>query len=348
MKMNRLGSTDSFISEFCLGTMTFGTQTSQEDAFYQMDLALDAGINIFDTAELYPVNPIRSQTSGDSERIIGRWHKDRGNREKVYIATKIAGQGMKLIRDGEPITSKNLPLALEDSLKKLQTDYIDLYQVHWPNRGSYMFRQNWNYDPTGQNSSQTQDNILEVLEALNLLVKEGKIRHFGLSNESAWGTAQWLRIAKENQCPKVEAIQNEYSLLCRLYDTDLAELSWNEDVGLLAYSPLATGLLTDKYKSGSVNPPLSRMQHSSNLGGRVTPRVWPAIEAYKKIANQYNLSLTHLSLAWCRYRPFMASAIIGATNAEQLKYILGALDVVLSDECLTDINRAHKAHPMPF
>ncbi|MCY4445658.1 MAG: aldo/keto reductase [Rhodobacteraceae bacterium] len=348
MKMSRLGNTDQFVSELCLGTMTYGTQTSQEDAFCQMDLAFEAGINIFDTAELYPVNPISQKTQGDSERIVGRWLKQRGKRDNVYIATKIAGEGMKLIRNGEPITSKNLPMAVEASLRLLQTDYIDLYQIHWPNRGSYMFRQNWNFDPSRQNPQQTLDNMLDVLEGMNELVKVGKVRHFGLSNESAWGTAQWLHIASQHGLPKVETLQNEYSLLCRLYDTDLSELSFNENVGLLAYSPLATGLLTDKYQNGCVTPLNSRMALNPTLGGRVTPRVWPAIETYKAIAEKYHMSLTHMSLAWCRYRPFMASAIIGATHSDQLKYLLKAVDVALPEECLLAINNAHREHPMPF
>ncbi len=348
MKFKRLGKTDQFVSELCLGTMTFGTQTSEEDSFRQMDMAQDAGINIFDTAELYPVNPIRKETQGDSERIVGKWLRKSGNRDKILVATKIAGQGMRLIRNGDPITSQNLSLAVEASLERLQIDCIDLYQIHWPNRGSYMFRQNWNFDPTRQNPKQTRDNFLDVLTSMNDLVKAGKVRFFGLSNESAWGTSQWLQTASEHGFPKVEAVQNEYSLLCRLYDLDLAELSFHEEVGLLAYSPLATGLLTDKYQGGGHIPSGSRMSLNSTLGGRVTPRVWPAIEAYKTVATKHGVSLAHMAIAWCRYRPFMASAIIGATHSTQLEYLLQVTDIALSPECLVAINSTHRKHPMPF
>ncbi len=348
MKFNRMGQTDQFISELCLGTMTYGTQTPEEDAFRQMDLALDVGINIFDTAEMYPVNPISKETQGDSERIIGRWLKKSGKRSNILIATKVAGDGMKLIRNGAPISSKTIPEAVEASLKLLQTDYIDLYQLHWPNRGSYMFRQNWTYDPTKQNRDEILDNMEDVLHCLGSLVKEGKIRYIGLSNESAWGTSQWLRIANEKGLPRMEILQNEYSLLCRLFDLDLGELSHNDNVGLLAYSPLAAGLLTGKYQGGTKVPAGSRMSLVANMGGRATPRVWPAIEAYGKIAKKYGIDLPHMALAWCRYRYFMASAIFGATTYDQLTYLLEAIQVTLPDECLEDIDLIHKTHPMPY
>ncbi len=348
MKFNRMGQTDEFISELCLGTMTYGTQTPEDDAFRQMDLAVDQGINIFDTAEMYPVNPISKETQGDSERIIGKWLKKSGQRDKVLIATKVAGDGMRLIRNGAPISSKTIPEAVDASLRLLQTDYIDLYQLHWPNRGSYMFRQNWTYNPTSQNRDETLDNMEDVLSCLDGLIKEGKIRYIGLSNESAWGTSQWLRVADEKNLPRMQILQNEYSLLCRLFDLDLGELSHNEKVGLLSYSPLAAGLLTGKYQGGKTVPAGSRMSIVAQMGGRATPRVWPAIEAYNEVAQKYGVDLPLLALAWCRYRFFMASAIFGATTYNQLTYLLTSTKISLSEDCLEDIDRVQKSHPMPF
>ena len=200
------------------------------------------GVNFVDTAEMYPVNPVSAETLGNSERIIGNWNAKTGRRGDYILATKHSGEGMRHVRDGAPISSKTIAPTVEASLKRLKTDYIDLYQFHWPNRGSYMFRQNWSYDPSGQNRGETLANMEDCLEALQREVDRGTIRAFGLSNESAWGTAQWLRISEERGWPRVASIQNEYSLVCRMYDTDLAELSVNEDVGLMAFSPLGTGL----------------------------------------------------------------------------------------------------------
>ncbi|MCY4261258.1 MAG: aldo/keto reductase [Rhodobacteraceae bacterium] len=347
MKYNTLGRTEILVSELCLGTMTYGTQTSEDDAFRQMDMAIDHGINIFDTAELYPVNPISRNTVGDSERIVGNWLKKSGKRNDVLIATKIAGEGMQLIRNGEPITAHTLNRAIEGSLQRLQIGTIDLYQLHWPNRGSYMFRKNWTYDPSGQKTDDTLANMEEVLAALQGLRDQGKVRHFGLSNESAWGTAQWLRLAQANNWPRMQSIQNEYSLLCRLFDTDLAELAHNEKIGLLAYSPLATGILTGKYQNGRI-PPASRREHSHNLGNRATDRAWQAVDAYLDLANRFEVALPHLALAWCRARPFMTSAIFGATTTEQLTFLLDSVDVHLDDACLAEIDAVNRTIPMPF
>ncbi len=347
MKMNPLGRTGLTVSELCLGTMTFGTQTSEAEGHAQIDRALAAGINFIDTAEMYPVNPIRAETIGRTEEIIGNWNAaNKGRRDEFVLATKHSGEGSKA-RDGAPISSKTIPEAVEGSLKRLQTDVIDLYQFHWPNRGSYMFRQNWTYDPSGQNKDETIANMEDCLEALQKQVDKGNIRFFGLSNESAWGTAQFLRISEEHGWPRVATMQNEYSLLCRLYDTDLAELSVNEDVGLIAFSPLAAGLLTGKYLDGAV-PEGSRKSIVSNLGGRMTPRVHGAVAAYVDIAERHGLDPVHMALAWCRTRPFMASAIFGATTMDQLDVALGSVDVVLSDEVMAEIDKAHRAHPMPY
>ena len=347
MKMNELGRTGIIISDLCLGTMTYGTQTDEVDAFTQMDLALDAGVNIFDTAEMYPVNPITAETQGDSEAIVGNWLQSSGKRNQVVVATKHSGAGIKHIRDRAPITPSSIPHAIDGSLKRLKTDMIDLYQFHWPNRGSYMFRQNWNYDPSKQNKAETVQDIQDCLGALTREVERGRIRAFGLSNESAWGTAQWVRAAEEGYGPRVASIQNEYSLMCRMYDTDLAELSANEDVGLLSFSPLAAGLLTGKYAAGAV-PHGSRMSVSPDLGGRNTARAHEASAAYVAVANKHNLDPVHMALAWCVGRPFMASAIFGATNVAQLTHVLSGKDIILAKEVLADLSKTHRAYPMPY
>ena len=347
MIMNQLGRTKIMISDLCLGTMTFGTQTPQDDAFAQMDMALEAGINIFDTAEMYPVNPITAATQGASEEIVGNWLQTSGRRADVVVATKHSGAGLAHIRKGAPITSTSIPVAIEGSLKRLKTDVIDLYQFHWPNRGSYMFRQNWNYDPSQQNKANTVQNIHDCLGALALEIERGTIRSFGLSNESAWGTAQWVRASEEGYGPRVASIQNEYSLMCRMYDTDLAELSANEDVGLLAFSPLATGLLTGKYAKGAV-PKNSRMAITDTLGGRNTERAHAAAASYVSVAQKYGIDPVHMALAWCVGRPFMASSIFGATRKDQLLHILKGADLKLSKEILVELNVVHQAYPMPY
>jgi aryl-alcohol dehydrogenase-like predicted oxidoreductase len=347
MKMNPLGRTGMVVSELCLGTMTFGTQTSEADAHAQIDMALAAGVNFVDTAEMYPVNPVSKETVGDSEAIIGNWNAKSGRRGDYILATKHSGEGLAAVRDGEPISSKTIAPTIEGSLRRLKTDYIDLYQFHWPNRGSYMFRKNWTYDPSGQNREETLANMEDCLEALQAQVEKGNIRAFGLSNESAWGTAQWLRLSEGKGYPRVASIQNEYSLLCRMYDTDLAELSVNEDVGLMAFSPLGTGLLTGKYQNGAV-PEGSRKTLNPELGGRHSPRVYAAVEAYLEIARKHGLDPVHMALAWCRTRPFMASAIFGATTVPQLEHALRSVEVTLTADLLAEIDAAHRAHPMPY
>ena len=347
MKMNPLGRTGMTVSELCLGTMTFGTQTSEADAHTQIEMALAAGVNFVDTAEMYPVNPVSKETVGHSEAIIGNWNEKTGRRSDYILATKHSGEGLAVVRDGEAISSKTIAPTIEGSLKRLKTDYIDLYQFHWPNRGSYMFRKNWSYDPSGQNREETLANMLDCLEALQAQVDKGNIRAFGLSNESAWGTAQWLRLSEEKGYPRVASIQNEYSLLCRMYDTDLAELSVNEDVGLMAFSPLGTGLLTGKYQGGAV-PEGSRKTLNPELGGRHSPRVYAAVDAYLEIAKRHGLDPAHMALAWCRTRPFMASAIFGATTVAQLEHALQSVDVTLDTPVLEEIDAAHRAHPMPY
>ncbi|WP_294608520.1 aldo/keto reductase [uncultured Roseovarius sp.] len=347
MRKKPLGRTGLQVSELCLGSMTWGTQNSLQEGHAQIDRALERGVNFIDTAEMYPTTPISAGTTGRTEEIIGEWFAGTGRRGDVILATKHSGAGFKNARDGAPISAKTIPEAIEGSLRRLKTDCIDLYQFHWPNRGSYMFRKNWAYDPSGQNREETLAHMQESLEALQREVDRGTIRHFGLSNESAWGTAQWLRLSEAGHGPRAASIQNEYSLMCRLYDTDLAELGVNEDVGLLAFSPLAAGFLTGKYQGGAV-PDGSRMAINGDLGGRKTGRAFEAVDAYLVIAHKHGLDPAQMALAWCLTRPFMCSAIFGATTPEQLDLALGAGFITLSDEVLDEIATVHKEHPMPY
>jgi aryl-alcohol dehydrogenase-like predicted oxidoreductase len=349
MKMNPLGRSGLMVSELCLGTMTFGTQTPPDDAFAQIERSLEAGINFMDTAEMYPVNPIRKETVGRTEEILGDWFAANPARRSDWIvATKHSGEGSHA-RDGAPITAETIPGAVEGSLRRLKTDVIDLYQFHWPNRGGYMFRQNWTYDPraAGMSRAEIVQNMEDCLGALQAQVNRGTIRAFGLSNESAWGTAMWLAAAERGGGPRVASIQNEYSLLCRLADTDLAELMIQEEVGLLPFSPLAAGFLTGKYQGGAM-PEGSRMSVNAAMGGRKTERVFPAVDAYLQVARDFGLDPAQMALAWSARRPFVASSIFGATTLAQLQVLLGAADLVLSEELLAVLDSTHKAHPMPF
>ncbi len=342
-----LGRTGIMVSDWCLGTMTFGNQTPQADAHTQIDMAVDAGINFLDSAEMYPVNPIRAETVGLSEQVIGNWIAKTGRRDDVIIATKVSGNNPGWVRDGRGYDGAVIREAVDSSLKRLQTDVIDLYQMHWPIRGSYMFRQNWTYDPSGQNRQQTMDHMVDVLEALGEAVKAGKIRAIGMSNESAWGMTKWIDQAEAAGLPRMASVQNEYSLLCRLYDTDMAEMAVNEDVTLLSFSPLACGLLTGKYQGNTV-PDGSRMSINADLGGRMNDRVLPITQRYLDLAARHGLDPVHMALAWQRTRPFPVSAIFGATSSDQLTRILKGKDVVLSDDVAAEIDALHKAHPMPY
>ncbi|WP_417253576.1 aldo/keto reductase [Celeribacter sp.] len=346
MKMRKIGRSDLLVSEICLGSMTWGTQNTEAEGHAQIDRAKEVGINFIDTAEMYPVNPVRKETAGDTEEIIGQYFAARGGREDWVIASKIAGVGNI---NEEGILASNLEARLDASLNRLQTDYIDLYQFHWPNRGSYAFRQNWKFDPSTQPSkAEIEDNMRSVLEVMGTLQKKGKVREFGTSNESTWGMAQWLRLAEEMNAPRMQSIQNEYSLMFRMYDTDLAELAVHEDITLLAYSPLAAGILSGKYEGGTVVPKGSRMDINGNLGGRVAERTWPAERAYVTLARKHGLDPTTMAVAWTLIRPFDTMPIIGATSVEQLEKSLDARDVTLSEELLKDIEKLHKLHPMPY
>lgn len=347
MKMNRLGRTDILVSEICLGTMTWGSQNTREEAYEQMDYALDHGVNFFDTAELYPTTPLSAETYADTERLIGDWFEKTGKRDKVVLATKVAGPGRPYIREGKPITGAVVREAVDASLKRLKTDYIDLYQIHWPNRGHFHFRGAWSYNPFKQDRSKASSDIAEILEALGDCVKAGKLKAIGLSNETTWGTQKYLTLAEAKGLPRVATIQNEYNLLYRHYDLDLAELSHHEDVGLLAYSPLAGGILSGKYLDGK-KPAGSRGSINGDIGGRLVPQQEAATRAYVELAKANGLDPSAMALAFCLTRPFMASVIIGATTMDQLKVNIGAADLKLSDAVLQEIAKIHRQYPMPI
>jgi aryl-alcohol dehydrogenase-like predicted oxidoreductase len=279
--------------------------------------------------------------------VIGEWIKATGRRDDVVVATKVSGDNPGWVRGGAGYSGAMMADAIDASLARLQTDVIDLYQMHWPLRGSYMFRQNWTYDPSGQDRAETLDHMADVLRALGDAVKAGKIRAIGMSNESAWGMTKWMDVAAAEGLPRMASVQNEYSLLCRLYDTDMAEVAVNEDVTLLSFSPLATGLLTGKYQNGAV-PAGSRLSINDDLGGRMTPRTLPAVQAYMDVAACHGLDPAHLAMAWQGTRPFPVSAIFGATTTEQLAHLLKGRDVALPDDVLAEIDTAHRAHPLPY
>ncbi len=346
MKYRKLGRTDLDVSLICLGTMTWGLQNTENEGHEQMDYAFDQGINFFDTAEMYAIPPA-PDTYGKTETIIGTWFKKTGNRDKVILASKIAGPGLPWIRGGDnTIDRKNILEALEGSLKRLQTDYIDLYQLHWPNRGSYHFSQHWEYAPK-LDANQVNDNFLDVLQTLDEQVKAGKIRNIGLSNESAWGTMKWLRLSEEQNLPRMASIQNEYSLLCRQFDTDLHEVAVAEECGLLAWSPLGGGMLSGKYLNGA-RPKGSRWDIDPRFLQRDTQEGNDAVESYIKIAQKYNLDVCQMALAFVNQQPFVTSNIIGATSMEQLKTNIASVDLTLSQDCLNDIAATYRKFPMVY
>ncbi len=346
MQMIPLGRTGLMVSELCLGTMTWGSHNTESEGHAQADMAVDRGVTFWDTAEMYPTNPVRAETIGDTETIIGSWLAARGGRDRLVLATKITGKG-QMLRPGQPITGATMRAGVEDSLRRMGTDYIDLYQLHWPNRGSYHFRQSWGYAPTGIDRAAQTAEMTDILTTAQALVAEGKIRAVGLSNESVWGAARWLHLADSLGLPRMASVQNEYSLLCRQFDTDWAEFSLIEDMPLLAFSPLAVGLLSGKY-AGDVTPENTRRMHTPDLGGRITAGVFPAVAAYLGIAARHGLDPCQMAIAFCRSRPFVTIPIIGATTLAQLETNIGAAGLVLSAEVLAEIGAAHRTHPAPY
>ncbi len=347
MERRRLGRSGYEVNSVCLGTMTFGLQTDEPEARRQMDMALERGVDFFDTAELYAVPP-SAGTYGVTESIIGRWLADRRNRDKVFLATKIAGEGVPWIRDGQNrIDRKNLLSAVDASLDRLQTDWIDLYQLHWPNRGSYHFGQHWDYEGGPGSTAEALEEMQETLETLAELVSRGKIRFVGLSNETSWGTMKYLETAERLGLPRMVSIQNEYSLLKRLFEPDLAEIALREEVGLLAWSPLATGLLTGKYASMK-RPEGSRWSIEKRSIHRDTAAAHRAVAAYHEVAARHEMDPVHLSLAFVHSRPFVTSTIIGARTSDQLAHNLAAFDRPLSNEIVRDLEAVRREYPMPF
>lgn len=345
MQKRQLGRSDLAVSAMCLGTMTFGAQTSADDAFTQMDMALDAGINFFDTAEMYAVPP-RAETQGETERIIGRWLQARQSRARVVIATKVAGPapGMPWIRGGaSALVRAQIIEACDDSLKRLQTDYIDLYQTHWPQRpvnsfGTLDF-------PAARVTAREGDVIDETLDTMGDLIRAGKIRHVGLSNETPWGVMRHLQAANDSR-PRVVSIQNPYNFLNRSFEVGLSEIALQENVGLLAYAPLAAGTLTGKYLGGQM-PPGSRRAHDHRVSRYARPLEDETVRGYLEIARAHGLDPVHMAIAFVTQRPFVTANIIGATTVEQLRHDLGAVDCVLSADVLRDIHALHDRHPNP-
>lgn len=344
MKYTTLSNTDIKVSKICLGTMTWGNQNTEAEAFEQMKYALGQGVNFFDTAELYPV-PATPDTYADTERIIGNWFQKTGNREKVVLASKIAGGGdyTKHIRTGG-FTKQNIIQAIEGSLQRLQTDYLDLYQLHWPSRGVNCFGVR---DYPYQTATKESENHLEILETLNTFVKAGTIRAIGLSNETPWGTMKYLETAAAHNFARPVSIQNSYSMIHRGYEVGMSEVSLREDIGLLAYSPLAQGVLSGKYLDGK-SPEGSR----GNLFPRFIARYMgdasiEAVKRYQSIANKNGITLTELSLAFVNQLPFVTSNIIGATKMSQLKENIGSIYIDLSKETIQEIQEVHAMIPNP-
>ena len=339
-----LPHTNIEVSKICLGTMTWGRQNTEAEGHEQMDYAFDQGINFFDTAELYPI-PAHPDRYADTEKIIGSWFKKSGNRDNIILASKIAGKAefTKYIRT-TGFTRASLIEAVEGSLQRLQTDYIDLYQLHWPERNTnYFGKRGYTHDI----SDHWQDNIHQVLETLRDLVREGKIRHIGISNETPWGTMRFLEESKVHMSlPRAITIQNPYSLLNRLFEVGLAEISLRSKIGLLAYSPLGFGVLSGKYLGG-MKPANARVTLFSTHNRYSGENSEKATQKYYDLAQQHNLSLAQMALAFVTSRPFVTSNIIGATSMQQLKENISSIDIELSDEVLQGIEAIHNEIPNP-
>ena len=345
MRTRRLGRTDLHVSEICLGTMTWGRQNTQAEGHAQMDHAIERGVTFWDTAEMYAIPPT-NETYGSTETIIGSWLRSRGGRDRIVLATKAIGRapgGFQWVRDGNARLDRvNLFAAVEASLRRLNTDYVDLYQLHWPDRRTIRFGARGSRPGAVEGATP----IAETLQALGELVKAGKIRYVGLSNETAWGAMTFLRLADELDLPRVVSIQNPYNLLNRTFETDLAEVAIREDAGLLAYSPLGGGTLTGKYLDGRL-PPGSRRAIDPRKSRYVTPNGDAATRAYIELAARHGIDPARLAIAFVLRQPFVTSAIIGATSLDQLRTDIDAAQVSLPDEVLDEIERIHEVYPDP-
>ncbi len=343
MNYKKLGNTDIDVSTICLGTMTWGEQNTQEQGFEQMNYAVDQGINFWDTAELYSIPP-KKETYGKTEEIIGNWFEKTNKRNDIILATKVAGPGLNWIRDGgNQYSEKNLNEAVNSSLKRLKTDYIDLYQLHWPERESNFFGK-LGYQHKNEND---WNKFEDILNSLDKIIKSGKVRYLGLSNETAWGLSKFLEISRQKSLPRIMSVQNPYSLLNRSYEIGLAEISIREESGLLAYSPLAFGYLTGKYTNGKL-PNNSRMKLFGDKFHRYkTDNGQLAIDKYHEISKKHGLDFAQMSLKFCELQPFMTSVIIGATTMDQLKTDIESVNIKLTNEVINEINEVQKIYPNP-
>tara|TARA_B100000965_G_scaffold288910_1_gene246768 strand:+ start:1567 stop:2604 length:1038 start_codon:yes stop_codon:yes gene_type:complete len=343
MNYRKLGNTNLDVSTICLGTMTWGEQNTQNQAFEQMDYSLESGVNFWDTAELYAVPP-KEETFGHTEIIIGNWIQTRKKRDKIILATKVAGPARNYLRKGKnSFVGLNLENALNDSLKRLKTDYIDLYQLHWPERNVN------NFGTLGYEHKEKEWNKFEdVLINLKKFIDQGKIRYVGLSNETPWGVMNYIKLANDKKLPRMMSIQNPYSLLNRTYEIGLSEISIRENIGCLAYSPLASGYLSGKYRNNSF-PKDSRMERDFDFWKYRynTPNLDNAVDEYYKISNKYNLNMSQMSIKFCEMQEFITSVIIGATTMEQLKTDIESVNVNLSNEVIKEINNVQKIYPNP-
>lgn len=346
MEYRPLGKTDIKVSKICLGTMTFGEQNTEAEAHQQLDYAFEQGINFIDAAEMYPV-PINAETQGRTEQYIGTWLKKRSDRDKIILASKVAGPGRKEalghLRDGPRLSREHVLQACDASLKRLQADYIDLYQVHWPSRSTNYFGQlGYRYG-----KDHHPETIEATLRALGELVAAGKVRQIGLSNETPWGVAEYLSLAKEFNLPRIVSVQNPYSLLNRSYEVGLAEFAHRSSVGLLAYSPLGFGVLSGKYVNGQC-PEGTRLTRWGQYFTRYThEHAQKTTQQYVELAQKHGLDPAQMALAYVNSRPFLTANIIGATSMEQLRSNIASADLVLSDEVLKGIEAIHDAHPNP-
>ena len=353
MEYSKLGRTGIDVSRVCLGTMTWGQQNTEEEAHAQIDYALDQGINFMDTAELYAV-PTSQPTQGKTEEYIGTWLKKSGRRSDVILATKVAGPGVPWIRDGSLLTGESVRSAIEGSLKRLQTDYVDLYQLHWPNRPFAHFSNNHagSLKFTDVKTDEIIDNLHDILKALGEQVKAGKVRHIGLSDDTPWGIMKYLELAGAHDLPRMQSIQNEFSLLRRVDDPHIAEVCVREDVSYLPWSPLATGMLSGKYQNGA-RPENTRWEVAVKVGERFdcfrdTEQGHAAVDQYMAVAAKHGLDVCQMALKFVDLQPFVTSTIIGATSMAQLKSNIDAFDVELSHEVMADIDAVYHQYPIPY
>jgi len=345
MKYAKLSNTGLEVSKICLGTMTFGEQNTESEAHEQLDYALEQGVNFLDTAELYAV-PSTEANNGLTEQYIGSWLADRKCRDQVIVATKVSGpsKGLKYISTNLGFSRNRIKEAVDGSLKRLQTDYIDLYQLHWPDRPMNMFGQRGYTHPK---KDEWQNTFLQTMQILNEVKRSGKIKHYGLSNESAWGAMKYLQTADLNNLDRMVSVQNPYSLLNRTYEVGLAEVSIRENIGLLAYSPMAFGLLSGKYHKKGKDAAEHRLNKFKQMQRYNNENCFEATKQYLSIAEKHGLSLAQMSLAYVNTRPFLTSTIIGATNLIQLKENISSIDVELNDELLSEIEQVHNKIPNP-